>query len=99
MACVENRFIGESGRLITDIIGITDILNKEGFLVTLDTEKAFDSFDQTLVISVLKKIVFDNNFVSWVEPLISKQGSCTISGSNTTQYFHFEREAHQSDPI
>ena len=63
MACVENRFIGESGRLITDI-GITDILNKEGFLVTLDTEKAFDSFDQTLVISVLKKIVFDNNFVS-----------------------------------
>ena len=35
-AYVENRFIGESGRLIADIIEITDILNKEGFLVTMD---------------------------------------------------------------
>ena len=28
-AYVENRFIGESGRLIADIIDIIDILNKE----------------------------------------------------------------------
>ena len=42
MACVENRFIDESGRLIADIIKITDSLNKEGFLVTMDIEKAFD---------------------------------------------------------
>ena len=26
MACVENRFIGESGRLIADIIEISDVL-------------------------------------------------------------------------
>ena len=30
-AYVENRLIGESGRLIADIIEITDVLNKEGF--------------------------------------------------------------------
>ena len=41
-AYVENRLIGESGRLITDIIEITDVLNKEVFLVTKDIEKAFD---------------------------------------------------------
>ena len=41
-AYVKNRFIGESGRLIADIIEITDILNKEGFLVAMDIEKAFD---------------------------------------------------------
>ena len=38
MAYVKNRFIGESGRLIADIIEITDILNKKGFLVTMDIE-------------------------------------------------------------
>ena len=32
--------IGESGRLIADIIAITDILNKKSFLVTMDIEKA-----------------------------------------------------------
>ena len=61
-AYVENRFIGESGRLIADIIEITDILNKEGFLVTMDIEKAFDSLDYAFLISVLKKFGFGNNF-------------------------------------
>ena len=68
-AYVENRFICESGRLIADIIEITDVINKKGFLVTMDIEKAFDSLDQTFVISVLKKVGFSNNFLSWIEIL------------------------------
>ena len=40
-AYLESRFIGESGRLIADIINITGTLNKEGFLVTMDIEKTF----------------------------------------------------------
>ena len=98
-AYVENRFIGESGRLIADITEITDVINKEGFLVTMDIEKAFDSLDHTFVISVLKKFGFGNNFVSWIETLISKQESCVINGGNNTQYFHLERKARQGDPI
>ena len=96
---VEKRFIDESDRLIADIIEITDVLNKEGFSVTMDIEKAFDSLDHTFVISVLKKIGFGNNFVSWIETLISKQESCIINGGNTTQYFHLERWARQGDLI
>ena len=61
---VKNRFIVESGRLIADIIEITNILNKEGILVTMDIKKAFDSLDHTSVISVLTKIGFGNNFVN-----------------------------------
>ena len=63
-AYIENRFIGENGRLIADIIEITDALNKEGFLVTMDIEKDFDSLDHSFVISVLRKFGFGNNFVS-----------------------------------
>ena len=96
-AYVENRFIGESGRLIAGIIEITDILNKEGFLVTMDIEKAFDSLDHALIIALLKKFGFGNNFVSLIATLISKQESCAIIGSNTTQYFHLKREACQGD--
>ena len=50
---MSNIFIGEIGRLIADIIEITDVLHKEGFLVTI--EKAFDSLDHTFANSVLKK--------------------------------------------
>ena len=44
-ASVKNRHIGESGRLISDIIEITKIRKIGGFLVTMDIEKAFDSLD------------------------------------------------------
>ena len=85
--------------MIADIIEITDILNKKGFLVPIDIEKALDSLDHTFLISVLKKFGFGNNFVNWIETLISKQESCVINGGNTTQYFHLERGARQGDPI
>ena len=51
-AYVENRFIGERGRLIAEITEIIDVLNKEKFLVAMDIKKAFDSLDHTFVISV-----------------------------------------------
>ena len=89
MAYVEDRFIFESGRLIADIIEITGVLNKKGFLVTMDIEKAFNLLDYIFVISALKKFGFGNNFVSQIETLISKQKSCAINGGSTTQYFRF----------
>ena len=39
---VKSRFTGKSGRLISDIIEISDWFNTEGLLVTMDIEKAFD---------------------------------------------------------
>ena len=57
-ADVKNRFIGESGRLISDIIEISGCFNITGFLVTMDIEKAFDSLDHSFLISVLKKFGF-----------------------------------------
>lgn len=40
-------------------------------------EKAIDSLDHASLISVLKKkIGFGNNFISWIETLISEQESC-----------------------
>ena len=50
---VKNRFIGASGRLTSDIIEISDWLNIEGFLVTVNIEKAFDSLDHDFLSSVL----------------------------------------------
>ena len=36
------RFIGENGRLISGILEITKKLKKEGYVLTIDIEKAFD---------------------------------------------------------
>ena len=37
---VKNKFIKESGRLISDIIQISDWFNNERFLVTMDNKKS-----------------------------------------------------------
>ena len=46
-AYVKNRFISESGRVISDILEISNSLVQEvileGFLITVGIEKAFDS--------------------------------------------------------
>ena len=47
----------------------------------------------------MKKFGFGNNFVGWIETLISKQESCVINRGNTTQYFHRERGDRQGYPI
>ena len=52
-AYIKNRFIGEGGRLISDIVIICDRNNIGGFLVTIDIEKAFDSGDHKFILAVL----------------------------------------------
>ena len=56
-AYVKNRCISESGRLISDVIEMCDILDIPGYLVTMDIEKAFDSLNHDFLLSVLKNLV------------------------------------------
>ena len=98
-ACVQNRNIGESGRLISDIIEIANIRQMEAFLVKMDVGKAFDSLDHKVLISVLKKIGFGENFISWIEIILKNQESCGINGGTATKYFKLNGGARQSDPI
>ena len=70
---VKNRLIGESGRLISDIIKISGWFNITGFLVTMDIEKSFDSFDHSFLISVLKKFGFGKKIITWIEILLKDQ--------------------------
>ena len=99
IAFVKNRFIGESGRLISSIIEISGCFNITGFLVTMDIEKAFDSLDHRFLISVLKKFGFWKNFITWIEILLKDQQLCVINGGTTIQYFNLERDARQGDPV
>ena len=57
-AYVKNRFIGEKGRLISDIIEINGWFNVTGFFVTMNIENVFDSLDHIFLDFVLKKFGF-----------------------------------------
>ena len=53
-ASVDGRFIAEDGRLIADVLKITDVLKLNGMLVTVVIQKAFDSVDLQFLTLALK---------------------------------------------
>ena len=71
----------------------------QGFLVTMDIEKAFDSLDHNFLISVLEKYGFRKMFFLWVKILLRDQMSCLINSGATTKYFSLGRGARQGEPI
>ena len=98
-AYVKGRFISEGGRLIFDILEISDNLKVKGFLMTLDIEKAFDSVNHLFLITALGKYSFKEDFIKWIQILTQNQESCVINGGTTTNYFKLERGTRQGDPI
>ena len=70
MAYVKNRHIGEGGRLISHIIEIARLKKLEGFFVTMDIEKSFDSLNHNFLISKLGKYGFGKNVILWLKILL-----------------------------
>ena len=81
IAYLNNRFISEGGRLISDVVEITDLLKIEGILLTVDIEKAFDSVNHLFLVSALEKYGFKNDFIRWTKLLLKNQESCIINGA------------------
>ena len=96
---MNERFIGESGRLIDDVLKVCDMQKLSGYLLTVDFEKAFDSLNHNVLIAVLKKYGFGDDFIDWVLILFNSQESCVKNGGHSKKYFLLERGARQGDPV
>ena len=49
-------------------------------LMTLDTEKAFDSVNHLFLFTAIEKYGFNEDFIKWVHILIQNLESCVING-------------------
>ena len=65
-AYAKNCFIGESIRLIDDILEYAGDNDIPGILFSADFEKAFDSIDHSFMLAVLEKFGFGPNFIHWL---------------------------------
>ena len=68
-----------------------EYLNKEGFLVTVDIEKAFDSVNHFSLTAILENMDFGTEFIEWTRILLNNQEQCVISKRKTSKYFKLER--------
>ena len=84
--------IGESVRLINDILEHTDKNDIEAILFSADFEKAFDSVEHSFIISTLGAFGFRPDFIQWVETFFQNVHSCVINNGRSTGYFPLERD-------
>ena len=69
LAFVDGRFISEGGRLISDVLQITDVLKLNVMLVTVDIQKALDSVNHQFLALLLKRYGFSKTFIKWIKTL------------------------------
>ena len=84
---------------MSDLLEMSQVLIKEGFLVTVDIEKAFESVDHLFLVAILEKLSFGIEFIEWIKILLNNQESCVSNGGKTSKYFKLERQTRQGDPI
>ena len=79
---MKGRFIGESTRLLYDIIYQSKSHNRTGLLLLIDFEKAFDSISWKFIQNVLKYFQFGPSFRNWVDILYKNAESCIIQNGH-----------------
>ena len=92
-AYINNRFISKGGRLISDILEITDPLQIDGLLMKIDSVNHF------FLIFVLKRYGFGDDFIKWIKTLLKNQESFVLNVGKITHYFKLENGTRQGDPI
>ena len=90
-AYVKGRYIGESVRLIDDLLTYADQENLDGIMFTVDIEKAFDSVEHSVVFATLKKFGFGDSFIKWVRTFFNSSQSCEMNNGKSTGYFSLKR--------
>ena len=98
-AYVKGRYIGESVRLIDDLLKFVEEENLDGILFAADIEKAFDSVDHNFIFTSLEKFGFGDNFIQWVRTIFENSESCIMNNGTSTGYFILERGTKQGDPL
>ena len=98
-AYVKNRYIGESIRVIDDILYHAEQESLDGILFAADMEKGFDSLEHNFIFSTLTKFEFGQEFIQWVRTFLWNGSSCVMNNGVSTGYFNLERGARQGDPL
>ena len=73
---LKGRYIGESTRLIYDIMHYTETNHLPGLLVQIDFAKAFDSLFWKFLYKVMDLFGFNEDLISWIKLFNTDTGFC-----------------------
>ena len=96
---VQNRFIGENIRLIHDIMTECELENKQGILILVDFEKAFDTLDWNFIQTVFEMSNYGEKILNWIKILQNGSRSMVSQNGFFSESIKLERGCRQGDPV
>ena len=98
-AYIRGRNITTILRLIDDVIEYVEVCNKTGAILALDYKKAFDSISKEYLLHCFKIFGFGDDFIQWVETLMSKTESAVIHYGWVSEFFPVLSGVRQGCPF
>ena len=98
-AYIRGRNITTIVRLIDDVIEYVEVNNETGAILALDYRKAFDSISKEYLIECFKIFGFGDNFIQWVETLMSGTESSIIHYGWISEFFPVNAGVRQGCPF
>ena len=96
---LKGRFIGETTRIIYDVLDYCNTNNIPGLLLTIDFEKAFDTIDWDFIDKTLQSFNFGQSLRKWVKLFFNDSSSANLNFGYLSDFFKCERGCRQWDPI
>lgn len=96
---VTGRDIADTTSSIRDIVSFLNEKNRNGYLISLDFEKAFDRVEHGFLFSILECFGFGRNFIKWVRILYSDIMTKVKCNGFLTEPFKISRSIRQGCPL
>ena len=96
---VKGRYIGETTRLIYDIMHYTEVKELDGLLMLIDFEKAFDSISWRFMYNTLRFFGFGSSFIHWIKLFNNNIKASVLQAGVKSDFISIERGCKQGDPI
>ena len=99
VAYIKERYIGTNVRLLLDVMEYIKRENKNGVLLFLDFEKAFDSLDWNFIHKCMKKFGFKEQFCKWIQIIYTKPRAFLKINGFLSGSISIERGIRQGCPL
>ena len=86
---LKNRHIEENTRLVYDLIQYCKKTKREGILLLIDFEKAFDSIEWSYIDKVMSQYNFGSDFRKWFRIVYKNSQSCVINNGNYSEFLNW----------
>ena len=96
---ISGHYIGESTRLVYDIMQVAEQKNINGLLMLIDVEKAFDSISWKFMDKVFEFFNFPADIVNWIKLINKNMESTIIQCGILSDFVTLQRGCKQGDPL